>query len=272
MYLSENKSALVNPQHFDFLSHVEEAELIDAYQSDGDVEAMERLVTSHLRLVGAMVRKYSGYGLSDSDLFQEGSVGLVKAAKAYDPTRTCRFSSFASYYIKAEILEFINRNWRIVKMATTKDQKKLFFNLKKLKGMKSSVSVEDAQEISDTLNVKLKEVFAMDERLGANDCTYDAPKGDESVFDHPCEYLEGAERDPAISLAELEEHQAHRLGLYQGMQLLNPRSREIILRRWMNEEKATLDVLSKEFGVSKERIRQIETNALKTIRKHMMAA
>ncbi len=251
------------------LTREEEQELAQAYFHEEDLDAARKLVLAHLRFVVHIARSYPGYGLPLGDLIQEGNVGLMKAVKRFDPDRGVRLVSFAVHWIKAEIHEYILRNWRIVKIATTKAQRKLFFNLRSSKKSLGWLSLEEAQAIADDLGVDLKNVQQMEGRLSAYDLGFDAPTDadDEDSYQSPVYYLEDHSQDPA-TLLEHDDTESNNSGmLIRGLDLLDERSRDIVERRWLSEGKATLHELADEYGVSAERIRQIEAAAMKKIRK-----
>ena len=251
------------------LSAEEERGLADAYFYDENLDAARQLVLSHLRFVMHIAKSYNGYGLPISDLVQEGNVGLMKAVKRFDPERGVRLISFAVHWIKAEMHEYILRNWRIVKVATTKAQRKLFFNLRSAKKRLSWLTQDEAKQIADELGVDITEVKNMEGRLSAFDLGFDGP--DEDNEDNhfsasPALYLEDSSHDPASLLEKADWQESNTSGLYTALADLEPRSREILQRRWLNEEKSTLHELADEFGVSAERIRQLEKNAMNKVK------
>ena len=255
------------------LTREEETHLSKAYYYDEDVNSARQLVLAHLRFVVHIARSYAGYGLPLGDLIQEGNVGLMKAVKRFDPERGVRLVSFAVHWIKAEIHEFILRNWRIVKVATTKAQRKLFFNLRGAKKSLSWLSHDEALAIAEDLGVTVENVYEMEGRLSAHDAAFDGPKEseEEEAFQSLVYYLEDKSQDP-LMLYEAEDTTAKdNANLVQGLSLLDPRSRDILQRRWLTEPKATLHELADEYGVSAERIRQIEASAMKKIRAHIEA-
>jgi len=241
------------------------------YQSD--VEAARELVMSHLRFVVHIARSYSGYGLSESDLIQEGNVGLMKAVKRFNPEKGVRLVSFAVHWIKAEMHEFILRNWRIVKVATTKSQRKLFFNLRRAKKTLAWLSAEEAMMVAKDLGVDIDEVYRMESRLSGADIPFDAPSDfDEGeVFIPPQLYLEDQDGDPSklLELADLSNFK--RENLYLALNELEDRSKDILFKRWLTEPKATLHNLASEYGVSAERIRQLEQLAIEKVRQIILA-
>jgi len=240
-----------------------ERELARRYHGASDLEAARELVFAHLRVVVAISRGYLGYGLPQADLIQEGNIGLMKAVKRFDPERGVRLVSFAVHWVRAEIHEFILRNWRIVKVATTKAQRKLFFNLRSLKRGPAALGVEEAKAVASQLGVKPEEVVEMETRLTGRDIAFEPMGDDEDESFAPISYLEAENAEPG---RVLEHEQTARLrgeGLEKALARLDPRSRRIIEARWLAEkESATLHDLAAEFGVSAERIRQIEAKAL----------
>ena len=253
------------------LTSEEEHELASAYESQEDLDAARQLVLAHLRFVVHIARSYSGYGLPLGDLIQEGNVGLMKAVKRFDPERGVRLVSFAVHWIKAEIHEFILRNWRIVKVATTKAQRKLFFNLRSKKKNLGWLSHEEAKAVAEDLGVEVEQVVQMEGRLAAHDAAFDAPSDadDEDFVSAPVYYLEDKSMDPATVLENSDWSDNSMQGLARGLEMLDERTRDIIQRRWLAEDKATLHDLADEYQVSAERIRQIEQAGMKKIRKLM---
>ncbi|WP_417421202.1 RNA polymerase sigma factor RpoH [Halomonas sp.] len=249
----------------------EERELAFRLYDDGDLEAARRLVLSHLRFVVHIARSYSGYGLPQADLIQEGNVGLMKAVKRFDPNQGVRLVSFAVHWIKAEIHEFVLRNWRIVKIATTKAQRKLFFNLRSAKKRLAWLNNDEVDAIAKDLDVKPEVVRDMEGRLSAYDAGFDAAPNDdeESAYQAPAYFLDDASADPATKLedSDFEEDSTRRLQL--ALKGLDERSRDILQRRWLTDNKATLHDLADVYGVSAERIRQLEKNAMKKLRQKM---
>jgi len=255
---------------FPLLSAEQETALGRAWREHEDVDAARQLVLSHLRLVVAVSRNYLGYGLPQADLIQEGNVGLMKAVRRFDPERGVRLVSFALHWIKAEIHEHILRNWRLVKIATTKAQRKLFFNLRSMKTSSAGLTREQAREIAQTLSVKPEEVLEMETRLSGGDVALDPTPGDEDNMVTPIAYLTDTEDEPVQILVKEESARNRSTGLRSAMAKLDDRSRRIIEARWLKEEDpATLQQLADEYGVSAERIRQIESKALKTMRAQM---
>src|SRR5262245_29550511 len=252
------------------LSAAEERALALRWRENQDLDAARQLLLSHLRLVVAVARGYLGYGLPHADLIQEGSIGLMKAVKRFDPDRKVRLVSFAIHWIKAEIHEYILRNWRLVKLATTKAQRKLFFNLRSMKKDLAPMSGADVERIAGELKVKPEEVIEMETRLSGQDVAFEADADDEAAY-APVNYL-AADRD-AEPLAQLEARESERgraAGLEGALEGLDARSRRIIEARWLREKDAlTLHDLAAEFKVSAERIRQIEAKALDKMKKAM---
>lgn len=249
----------------------EEKRLAEDLYYHNQLDAARQLVLSHMRFVVYIARSYSGYGLSEGDLIQEGNVGLMKAVRRFNPEKGVRLVSFAVHWVKAEIHEFILRNWRIVKVATTKAQRKLFFNLRSAKKRLAWLNNAEAQAIAKDLGVEVKHVREMEGRLSAYDCAFDAPadEDDDTIFQAPAHYLEHGAASPEEEL-EAEDWTAsnHRM-LNEALGQLDDRSRAILHRRWLNEGKATLHELAAEYGVSAERIRQLEQNAMKKVRLSM---
>jgi RNA polymerase sigma-32 factor len=255
---------------FPLLTSEQEIEFGRRLQESGDIDAARQLVLSHLRLVVAVSRKYMGYGLPQADLIQEGNIGLMKAVRRFDPERGVRLVSFALHWIRAEIHEYILRNWRLVKIATTKAQRKLFFNLRSMKSSARSLSPAEARTIAKALGVKPEEVVEMETRLSGQDVALDPQPSDEGEVMTPIGYLAGTDDDP-VDILEASETSANRAaGLHDALTKLDARSRRIIEARWLREEdQATLQDLADEYGVSAERIRQLESKALKSMRVQM---
>lgn len=250
----------------------EERELAVRLHQDNDIESARRLVMSHLRFVVHIARSYSGYGLPQADLIQEGNVGLMKAVKRFDPAQGVRLVSFAVHWIKAEIHEFVLRNWRIVKVATTKAQRKLFFNLRSAKKRLSWLDNNEVDAIAKDLDVKPEVVREMEGRLSAFDAGFDPAPGsedDEQSYQSPSQYLEDQRADPAASLEERDWQDSASRQLREALSRLDDRSRDILQRRWLAEHKATLHELAETYGVSAERIRQLEKNAMKKLKQAM---
>jgi len=258
---------------FPLLTQEQEQEYARRLRQENDLDAARELVVSHLRVVVAIARSYMGYGLPQADLIQEGNIGLMKAVKRFDPERGVRLVSFAVHWIRAEIHEFVLRNWRIVKIATTKAQRKLFFNLRSLKQGLGTMGAEDVKAMARQLGVKAEEVVEMETRLGGHDVALE-PLGDEEedTFS-PISYLIAENAEPARLLEHEETARLRGAGLEKAIASLDARSRRIIEARWLNEkESATLHDLAAEFGVSAERIRQIESKALARMKGIIAAA
>src|SRR5689334_12720394 len=248
---------------FPLLTAEQETELGRRWRNAEDVDAARQLVLSHLRLVVAVSRNYLGYGLPQADLIQEGNIGLMKAVRRFDPERGVRLVSFALHWIRAEIHEYILRNWRLVKIATTKAQRKLFFNLRGLKAGPGALTRKQASGIAKDLGVKTEEVFEMETRLSGQDIALEPQPGEEGETFAPIGYLTDAEAEPAQILERAEKAQNRSDGLRRALTKLDPRSREVIeARRLRDDDKATLQDLADQYGVSAERIRQIESKAL----------
>ncbi|HHX81963.1 MAG TPA: RNA polymerase sigma factor RpoH [Pseudomonadaceae bacterium] len=255
------------------LSAEEEQELAHQYYYQNDLEAARKLVLAHLRFVVHVAKSYSGYGLAEADLIQEGNVGLMKAVKRFNPEVGVRLVSFAVHWIKAEIHEFILRNWRIVKVATTKAQRKLFFNLRGAKKRLGWLSQEEANIVAEDLGVKADTVVQMEGRMGAFDASYDgaADADDDETVQAPAYYLEDNRYDPASSVESDDYEKTSTDGLYLAMKELDERSRDILTARWLSDSKATLHELAAKYGVSAERIRQLEKNAMGKVKGFMEA-
>ena len=255
---------------FPLLTAEQETELGRRWKEREDVDAARQLVLSHLRLVVAVSRNYLGYGLPQADLIQEGNIGLMKAVRRFDPERGVRLVSFALHWIKAEIHEHVLRNWRLVKIATTKAQRKLFFNLRSMKRSSAALTQSEADAIATQLGVKPEEVLEMETRISGGDVSLDPSPGDEEAVT-PIAYLADPDDEPAQILERRETASNRSKGLRTAMAQLDDRSRRIIEARWLREaeDAATLQELADEYGVSAERIRQIESKALKTMRSQM---
>jgi RNA polymerase sigma-32 factor len=255
------------------LTREEERTLAERFRSEGDLDAARELVLSHLRFVVHIARGYSGYGLPIGDLIQEGNVGLMKAVKRFDPSVNVRLVSFAVHWIRAEIHEYVLRNWRLVKIATTKAQRKLFFNLRRLKKNLTWLSPEETAAVAHDLGVTPGEVTEMEKRLAARDLSFDpAPEADDEELYSPAAYLPAPDADPAEQVEDAESADDSSDRLRGALDRLDPRSRDIVVRRWMSDDKATLHELAGKYGVSAERIRQIESSALGKLRGLMAAA
>lgn len=253
------------------LSLEEERRYAESFQIEGDLEAARHLVLAHLRYVVRIARGYLGYGLPLNDLIQEGNIGLMKAVKRFDPKMGVRLVSFAVHWIKAEIHEFVLKNWRIVKIATTKTQRKLFFNLRQMKNRLGWFNAEEINAVARDLGVTPEDVLIMEQRLNAMDTSYDSPFSDdeEENFKAPVHYLHDANNDPAL-LIEQETNDEHgREQLFLALDRLDERSQDILQQRWLSDDKATLHELADKYGVSAERVRQLEKNAMKKLRQYM---
>jgi RNA polymerase sigma-32 factor len=258
---------------FSILSVEEEQELARDLHHNGNLDAARKLVMAHLRFVVHIARSYNGYGLPLGDLVQEGNVGLMKAVKRFDPDKGVRLVSFAVHWIKAEIHEFILRNWRIVKIATTKAQRKLFFNLRGAKKRLAWLSNDEAHAVAADLGVDVKQVREMEGRLASYDAGFDAGEDDDDEsYVAPAHYLEDNRYDPAMRLEESNWEESNVNSLEKAMGQLDDRSRMILQRRWLNDDKATLHDLAAEYGVSAERIRQLEKNAMNKVKTIMLEA
>jgi RNA polymerase sigma-32 factor len=259
-------------QQFPMLSQAREEELALRFRTLNDLESARELVLSHLRLVVAVSRQFKGYGLPQADLIQEGNIGLMKAVKRFDPTRGVRLVSFAMLWIKAEIHEYILRNWQLVKVATTKAQRKLFFNLRSLKqslGVQDGVSEDQANTIAKYLNVPARDVMEMDQRMSGGDVAIEGRIEDGEETYAPIAYLAASDADPAQMVEASQSQALQSEGLLRALQSLDTRSREIVTARWLREEdesNVTLHDLAAKFGISAERVRQIEAAALKKLR------
>ena len=251
------------------LSATEERSLATRFSETGDLDAARRLVTSHLRFVVRVARGYSGYGLAQADLIQEGNIGLMKAVKRFDPGVGVRLVSFAVHWIRAEIHEFILKNWRIVKIATTKSQRKLFFNLRSARKRLGWMNHGEVQAVARDLGVSPGDVLEMEKRMSAYDASFDGPVAghDENrEFHSPAAFLQDGREDPE-HLVEAAQDERLVLGkLADSLKALDGRSKAIITQRWLNEEKKTLHELAGEYGISAERVRQLEQSALKKLR------
>jgi RNA polymerase sigma-32 factor len=258
---------------YPLLSEEEELRLARQYREKDDLEAAGQLVMSHLRLVVSIARGYLGYGLPHGDLIQEGNVGLMKAVKRFDPDRGVRLVSFAVHWIRAEMHEYILRNWRIVKIATTKAQRKLFFNLRSMKTGHGALSAQETSDMASQLRVKPAEVAEMETRLSGQDLALEPTGEDDEDTYGPITYLSNPEDEPGRILEHEESERLRTRGLERALESLDPRSRRIIETRWLREQDSlTLHDLAEEFGVSAERIRQIEAQAMKKMRGLIPAA
>lgn len=254
------------------LSAEEEYELATRLREDGDIEAARALVLAHLRFVVHVARGYAGYGLALGDLIQEGNVGLMKAVKRFDPEVGVRLVSFAVHWIRAEIHEFVLKNWRLVKVATTKAQRKLFFNLRKAKKHLGWLTKDETEAVAKDLGVSAREVTEMEQRLSGYDVSFDpAPASDEDEY-APQAYLSSEETDPAEAVEEEDWASMAHERLDAALEKLDGRSRDIVARRWLSDSKATLHELAAEYAVSAERIRQIESSAIGKLKALMVPA
>ncbi|MDO8414491.1 MAG: RNA polymerase sigma factor RpoH [Gallionellaceae bacterium] len=258
------ESYIQTVNHFPLLTHEEELELSTRFHRDGDLEAARQLIVSHLRVVVSVARGYAGYGLPQADLIQEGNIGLMKAVKRYDPARGVRLVSFALHWIRAEMHEYILRNWRLVKIATTKAQRKLFFNLRSLKQGLDTLKPNQVNAIAKELNVTAQDVVEMEARFNGQEVALDPSVNDDDDSYGPISYLAAtADNEPSRLLEQKQLENLESTGLTHALASLDDRSRRIIEARWLREDNtATLHDLADEFGVSAERIRQIEQKAL----------
>jgi RNA polymerase sigma-32 factor len=256
------------------LTKEQEQELAIKLYEEDDLDAARQLVIHHLRFVVHIARSYQGYGLPLADIIQEGNVGLMKAVDKYDPHRGVKVVSFAVHWIKAEIHEYILKNWRLVKIATTKAQRKLFFNLRSKKKSLEWLTKEEAEKIAEDLNVEVKDVLHMENRLSSNDSSFDAPTSsdDDDEIMSPSQYLEDKRYDPEVMVATAEAEEINHNHLSEALKMLDDRSKDILLRRYLADKKATLHDLADEYNVSAERIRQIENGALKKLKAFMVSA
>ena len=252
------------------LGQQEEQDLARNLRDHGDLQAARQLVLAHLRFVVKVAHGYVGYGLPLADLIQEGNIGLMKAVKRFDPDKGVRLVSFAVHWIRAEIHHVVLRNWRIVKVATTKAQRKLFFKLRsQCKGLEGPLTKAQSCQIADTLGVSASDVQEMEQRLGARDLSIEGARPDTG---NPAASLtDPLSPDPEKSLATTQDQEQNRTCLRRGLETLDARSLEIVRRRWMSEDKATLQELARRFGISAERVRQLEAQALKRLRSHFAA-
>ena len=256
---------------FPFLTQEQETGYARRFRDSGDLDAARELVVSHLRVVVAIARGYMGYGLPQSDLIQEGNIGLMKAVKRFDPERGVRLVSFAVHWIRAEMHEYILRNWRIVKIATTKAQRKLFFNLRSMKPGLNTLGSDDVKVIARQLGVKPEEVVEMETRLGGQDIALEPGGADDDDTYGPITYLAAEDAEPGVIIEQQQSARLRGEGLEKALENLDARSRRIIEARWLSEKNpATLHDLADEFGVSAERIRQIESKALGKMKGSML--
>ncbi len=256
------------------LTAEEETELAQRLQNDGDLEAARQLVLSHLRVVASIARGYSGYGLPHADLIQEGNIGLMKAVKRFEPDRGVRLFSFAVHWIKAEIHEYILRNWRLVRVATTKAQRKLFFNLRSMKSGFAALTHKEAQRIADVLGVKPEEVLEMEVRMSGQDVALLADDSDDDAHQAPIDWLADHDNEPTQTLQRRSFDRLQSEGLLEALESLDERSRRIVETRWLADEGEglTLHDLAAEYNVSAERIRQIEVKALQKMKQALLPA
>ncbi|MBN3860110.1 RNA polymerase sigma factor RpoH [Neisseriaceae bacterium PsAf] len=251
------------------LTAEEEHDLAEKLANEGDLEAAKRLILSHLRLVVSIARDYDGYGLNQADLIQEGNIGLMKAVKKFDPNRGVRLVSFAIHWIKAEIHEFVLRNWRLVRVATTKPQRKLFFNLRSMKKNMNALSEIEAKEIAEDLGVKLKDVYEMEQRMTGHDIALIRDSDDEDSF-APIDWLADYDNEPEIQLGKKDDQILQTESLTHALTQLDDRSRDIVESRWLADNNSTLHDLAVKYGVSPERIRQIESKAIEKMRGYLI--
>ena len=250
----------------------EEETSLAEQQQNGDLEAAKKLILSHLRVVVSIARGYDGYGLNQADLIQEGNIGLMKAVKRFEPTRGARLFSFAVHWIKAEIHEFILRNWRLVRVATTKPQRKLFFNLRSMRKSLSALSPKEAQDIADDLGVKLSEVLEMEQRMTGRDIGIMADSNDDEDSFAPIDWLADNDTEPTQQIAQKAHYALQTEGLQNALAQLDDRSRRIVETRWLQDDGGlTLHELAAEYGVSAERIRQIEAKTMQKLRGFLAA-
>ena len=264
-----NLEAYVNTVNsIPLLTPEQERELAESLYYEQYLEAARQMVLAHLRFVVHIARSYSGYGLAQADLIQEGNVGLMKAVKRFNPEMGVRLVSFAVHWIKAEIHEFILRNWRIVKVATTKAQRKLFFNLRSQKKRLAWLNNDEVHRVAESLGVEPREVREMESRLTGHDMAFDpaAEADDDSAFQSPANYLEDHRYDPARQLEDADWTDNSTSNLHEALEVLDERSRDILYQRWLAEEKATLHDLAQKYNVSAERIRQLEKSAMNKLK------
>ena len=266
------ESYLSSVHSIPILTKEQEQELALKLYEEDDLDAARQLVIHHLRFVVHIARSYQGYGLPLGDIIQEGNVGLMKAVDKYDPHRGVKVVSFAVHWIKAEIHEYILKNWRLVKIATTKAQRKLFFNLRSKKKSLDWLTKDEAEKIASDLNVEVKDVLHMENRLSSNDSSFDAPapSGDDDEVMSPSQYLEDKRFDPEVIVASEQADQVNKEELISALRTLDDRSKDILQRRYLTDDKATLHELADEYNVSAERVRQIENSALKKLKSLMV--
>ena len=249
------------------LTQDEEQKLAEQFREHGDLDAARQLVMSQLRFVVRVARGYAGYGLPQADLIQEGNIGLMKAVKRFDPSMGTRLITFAVHWIKAEIHEFVLRNWRIVKVATTKAQRKLFFNLRKATKKLGWLSKSEVDNIAQDLNVKSSDVLTMESRLNNRDEAFDTPTNTEDDWHAPVNYLTDTSCDPAMLIEHQDSTETSETNLAAALTQLDERSRDILQQRWLNDSKATLHELAAKYDISAERIRQLEKQAMEQLKK-----
>lgn len=250
------------------LSAEEEYNLAKELQEKNCIKSAQSLILSHLRFVAHIAKGYSGYGLPEQDIIQEGNIGLMKAVKRFDPTQGVRLVSFAVHWIKAEIHEYVIKNWRIVKIATTKAQRKLFFNLRKNKSELGWFNDDEAQHLADKLNVSKKDVYSMESRMGNSDQAFDIKDADEDDYS-PSQFLIDHDSDLESYMVETDSSNKQEIALKNALMQLSERDRDIVTQRWLNEEKATLNDLATKYNVSGERVRQIEKEAMKKMKEFL---
>ena len=268
---SSLQSYLDSLQQIPILSREEEQDLFKDFHETNDLDAARTLVLSHLRYVAYIARSYTGYGLPLEDLIQQGNVGLMKSVKRFDTSRNVRLVTFAVHWIKSEIHEYILKNWKIVKIATTKAQRKLFFNLRKAKSRLGWFNADEVELVANDLNVKPSEVLEMESRLGNFDESFDAPADEDDLIVGPSNYLSlGEQEDPAWVASSDEVTSLKSEGLAVALAALDERSRDIVEKRWLMDEKMGLKELSQQYGVSMERIRQIEKKAFEKMQGHLV--
>ena len=266
-----NLKAYINSIHnIGILSSEEEKKLAEDLYYRNDLDAARKLVLAHLRFVVHIAKTYSGYGLSEADLIQEGNIGLMKAVRRFNPEVGVRLISFAVHWIKAEIHEYVLRNWKIVKIATTKAQRKLFFNLRSKKKDLGWLTEEEVKSISEDLGVKPSDVKEMEKRLSGLDMSFDPLEGDanEKANYAPANYLEDSTSNPSEIIEKEDDSSLNTAQLYEALKQLDDRSRDIIYDRWLSAEKLTLHELAEKYGISAERVRQIEQNAMKKVKQN----
>ena len=266
-----NLQSYINSIHnIGILSSEEEQKLAEDLYYRNDLEAARKLVLAHLRFVVHIAKTYSGYGLSEADLIQEGNIGLMKAVRRFNPEVGVRLISFAVHWIKGEIHEYVLRNWKIVKIATTKAQRKLFFNLRSKKKDLGWLTEEEVKSISEDLGVKPSDVKEMEKRLSGLDMSFDPLEGDanEKANYAPANYLEDSTSNPSEIIEKEDDSSLNTAQLYEALKQLDDRSRDIIYDRWLSAEKLTLHELAEKYGISAERVRQIEQNAMKKVKQN----